>query len=119
MPSAFDFEGGDEMSYEQTLEYYKSLNKSYYGRIVPLAEFKKFWSKAESKGAVNSDKRIKWDEILKFNLQDWESQTIMLQDQKVTVYEVEETFPTMFNLQKVVKRLVSRISGVEQESIKW
>ena len=77
------------------------------------SEFEKFWNSAKNKGAVNSDNRIKWDEILKFNLQDWESQTIMLQDQKVTIYEVEETFPTMFNMQKVVKKLVSRISGVE------
>ena len=43
----------------------------------------------------------------------------MLQDLEVTVYEVEETFPTMYNMQKVVKSLTSRISGVEQETINW
>ena len=45
--------------------------------------------------------------------------TPMLQDLEVTVFEVEETFPTMYNMQKIVKRLVSRISGVEQENINW
>jgi len=43
----------------------------------------------------------------------------MLQDLEVTVYEAEETFPTMYNMQKVVKRLISRISGVEQETLNW
>ena len=37
----------------------------------------------------------------------------------MTVYEVGETFPTMYNMQKVVKKLVSRISGVEQETLNW
>ena len=43
----------------------------------------------------------------------------MLQDLTVTVIEVEEPFPTMFNTQKVVKEFVTRIRGVDQETINW
>jgi len=51
--------------------------------------------------------------MLKVNEEEWLGLTPMLQDLEVSVYEVEETFPTMYNMQKVVKTLVCRISGVE------
>ena len=57
--------------------------------------------------------------MIKANVQEWMQITPMLQDLEVTVFEVEETFPTMYNMQRVVKRLVSRISGVEQETLNW
>ena len=38
---------------------------------------------------------------------------------QITIYEVEETFPTMYFMQKIEKRLVRTITGVEEEIITW
>lgn len=51
--------------------------------------------------------------MIKSNVQEWVNSTPMLADLQVTIYEVEELFPTMYNMQKVVRTLVTRISGVE------
>ena len=51
--------------------------------------------------------------MLKANIEEWVNMTPMLADLQVTVYEVGETFPTMYNMQKVEAQLVARISGVE------
>ena len=57
--------------------------------------------------------------MLKHNIEEWKGLTPMLQDLEVHVYEVAETFPTMYNMQAVVGTLVTRIAGVEQETINW
>ena len=57
--------------------------------------------------------------MLKANVEEWVNMTPMLADLQVTVFEVGEIFPTMYNMQAVEKVLVSRISGVEQEQINW
>ena len=36
--------------------------------------------------------------MLNYNKEEWVNMTPMLQDLEVTVYEVEETFPTMYNM---------------------
>ena len=101
------------------MKYYTALMKSCFEKELGPAEKDKFWRGLESSGAVNAEGRVSQDELLKANIKEWMGLTPMLQDLEVTVYEVEETFPTMYNMQKVVKGLTSRISGVEQETINW
>ena len=119
MPKALELEAGDELTKEQAMKYYTALMKSCFEKELGPAEKDKFWRGLESSGAVNAEGRVSQDELLKANIKEWMGLTPMLQDLEVTVYEVEETFPTMYNMQKVVKGLTSRISGVEQETINW
>jgi len=119
MPKAFELDHGDEMNKEQALKYYQGMFKSVFEKELTSQEKDKFWNGLKRKGKVNSDERIPLEEMLKENVEEWVNMTPMLADLQVTVYEVEETFPTMYNMQKVVQGLVSRISGVEQEQINW
>ena len=119
LPKAFELDCGDEMSKEQSLKYYTSLIKSSFEKEITSEEKEKFWQSLVKSGAVNPEGRISLDDMVKANIAEWTVSTPMLQDLEVTVFEVEETFPTMYNMQKVVKRLISRISGVEQENLKW
>lgn len=79
----------------------------------------KFWKGLQKKGLVNKDGRISQEDMLKANTEEWKGKTPMLQDLEVHVYEVAETFPTMYNMQAVSGTLVARIAGVEQENINW
>ena len=94
------------------------MHKSVFEKELSNKEKDDFWKKLVRKGRV-VDGRIAQEEMIKANVEEWIELTPMLQDLEVMVFEVEETFPTMYNLQKVVKGLVSRISGVEQENINW
>ena len=118
MPKALDLDTGDEMTQEIALRYYQQLHKSVYEKELSNKEKDDFWKKLMRKGRV-VEGRIAQEEMIKANVEEWIELTPMLQDLEVMVFEVEETFPTMYNLQKVVKGLVSRISGVEQENINW
>lgn len=71
-------ENGDEMSSEQTADYYQKLNKTYYGRTVAPSECEKFWNTLKKKGYVNSQDRITKEDAIKQNLSEWESLTLML-----------------------------------------
>ena len=42
-----------------------------------------------------------------------------MHDVKITVYEVEENFPTMYFMQKVIKKKVTKIYGVVKEMMTW
>ena len=45
--------------------------------------------------------------------------TKQLQDLEITIYEVDETFPTMYFMQKIIKKKVTSIFGVEKEMLTW
>ena len=119
MPKAFELESGDEMGKEQALRYYHSLHKSVFEKELTIEEKEKFWKLLQRQNKVNQDGRISTEDMLKANIEEWVNMTPMLADLQVTVYEVGEQFPTMYNMQKVEAQLVARISGVEQEQINW
>ena len=95
------------------------MHKSVYEQEVTSEEKEKLWKKLSRQGKINVNDRVTIDDMLNYNKEEWVNKTPWLQDLEVTVYEVEETFPTMYNMQKVVKHLKSRISGVEQETLNW
>ena len=101
------------MNKEQAFKYYGHLHKSVYEKDVTIEEKQKFWKKLGGQGKIQANDHVTIDDLLKYVKEEWVNITPMLQDQEVTVYEVEETFPTMYNMQKVIKHLKSRISGVE------
>ena len=113
MPKAFELENGDEMTKKQVFDFYLALLKSVFEKDLTPSEQEKFWNQCKKAGIVNSEDRLSIEELIKILVEEWKGMTPMLQDLEVTVFEVEETFPTMYNMQKIVKRLVSRISGVE------
>ena len=45
--------------------------------------------------------------------------TKQLQDLQITIYEVDETFPTMYFMQKIIKKKITSIYGVEKEMLTW
>ena len=74
------------------------MHKSVFEKDISKEEQEKFWAKLKRSGAVNKDERISIEEILKVNVDEWINLTPMLQDLEVSVFEVEETFPTMYNM---------------------
>jgi len=56
------------------------------------------WKKLVKSGKINQQERVTIDDMHNFNKEEWVNMTPMLQDLEVTVSEVEETFPTMYNM---------------------
>ena len=50
---------------------------------------------------------------------EWKSLTAQLQDLQITIFEVDETFPTMYFMQKIIKKKITFIYGVEKEMLTW
>ena len=68
---------------------------------------------------MNEDQMITTDDILNAAGDDWQQSKVQLHDVKITVYEVEENFPTMYFMQKIIKKKVTKIYGVEKEMMTW
>lgn len=107
------------MSKDIAAEYYSKLHESVYGNIVSSEAFDKFWRKFERKGQLTENKTVAQEHMIKAIIEEWREESSMLQDMQITIYEVGETFPTMYFMQKIEKKLVRTISGVEQEIIQW
>ena len=99
--------------------FFMQQHDSIYGRKVTVPDFEKFWNGLKKKGRLNADGNCDNDTMQAEVTQEYTNSTISLQDQKITVYEVADDFPTFFFMQKIEKRLVTRITGVEEEINKW
>ena len=42
-----------------------------------------------------------------------------LQDIEITIYEVDETFPSMYFMQRIIKQKTTFIYGVQKEMLTW
>ena len=75
------------------------------------------WKKERLK--TNESGKIEKKTLVTASGREWRALTAQLQDLQITIYEVDETFPTMYFMQKIIKKKITSIYGVEKEILTW
>jgi len=100
-------------------DFFAELSVRLYGKEATEEDFRDFWKKQQLEKKLKENGRIARKDIRDAAGNDWELSKVQLHDVKVTVYEVEENFPTMYFMQKIIKKKVAKIFGVEKEMMTW
>lgn len=100
-------------------DFVAELSSRLYGKEATDEDINEFWKKQKLDKKKKDNGRIDTNDLVYAATNDWELSKVQLHDVKVTVYEVEENFPTMYFMQKIVKQKVAKIFGVEKEMMTW
>ena len=112
-----DKDGDGFISKEEAYQYYVELGRNIYGKEHSLAEFEEMWKKEHL--ILNEFGKIDKQSLVAASGHEWKSLTAQLQDLQITIFEVDETFPTMYFMQKIIKKKITFIYGVEKEMLTW
>ena len=117
---AFDNEDSDKdglLSIDQAFLYYFELSRTIYEQQPSRADFDDFWKKEGLK--VDENNLVKREDLLKASGHQWRMKGAQLQDIEITIYEVDETFPSMYFMQRIIKQKTTFIYGVQKEMLTW